>query len=76
MAGEPTSVDWSGTSLIMPDCAADGDVVADLQVARDADLPGQRHVVPDRHAAGDADLRDEQPVRADLRAVADRRRGR
>ena len=45
--------------------------VADREVARHADLPGQRHVAPDPAAARDAHLPAEHGVRADADGVAD-----
>ena len=47
------------------------DALAEVQVARDADLPGQHHVVVDDGAAGDADLRGKQDAPPDLDAVPD-----
>ena len=46
--------------------------IADVQMARHADLTAHGHVIADRRRPSDADLRDQKVVSADLCSVPDR----
>src|SRR5208337_4018037 len=49
----------------------DGDLIADFQMATDADLPGKDYIIAQLGAAGNADLRDDNAMLADFHVVGD-----
>ncbi len=49
----------------------DRDLVADLEMPGETNLPGQGHIIPEFRAAGNADLGHDDAVGSDLHVVRD-----
>ncbi len=71
IAGEPDTYSPGSERARNPALRRRHDTLADTQMPRDADLPGQDHVVLDDRAAGNTDLRRQNHTPADADAVGD-----